>query len=137
MNDRSEYHVFSKMFQPPALPGPEALCDLLAASGCDGVQWTVRPGGHVEPSRAIDTGVPMLVATRQGHLPGGIIDRDGAWIAQTLEDGGFAWADVDLAERKRTFWLSVGPGEGDPYQLYLDESRPALYERQDLRQPRR
>lgn len=46
------YHVFSKMFQPPALPGPEALCDLLAAAGCDGVQWTVRPGGHVEPSRA-------------------------------------------------------------------------------------
>lgn len=40
------------MFQPPALPGPEALCDLLAAAGCDGVQWTVRPGGHVEPSRA-------------------------------------------------------------------------------------
>jgi sugar phosphate isomerase/epimerase len=54
MNDRSEYHVFSKMFQPPATTGPEALCDLLAASGCDGVQWTVRPGGHVEPSRAKD-----------------------------------------------------------------------------------
>ena len=54
MNDRSEYHVFSKMFQPPVLAGPEALCDLLAASGCDGVQWTVRPGGHVEPSRAKD-----------------------------------------------------------------------------------
>ena len=52
MNDTPEHHVFSKMFQPPVLHGPEELCDLLAAAGCDGVQWTVRPGGHVEPARA-------------------------------------------------------------------------------------
>ena len=52
MHDTPEYHVFSKMFQPPVLRGPEELCDLLAAAGCDGVQWTVRPGGHVEPARA-------------------------------------------------------------------------------------
>ena len=44
--------------------------------------------------------------------------------------------DPDLAARIRTHWLSVGPGDGDPYQLYLDESRPELYERQDLRRPR-
>ena len=60
MQDKPEYHVFSKMFQPPALPGPEALCDLLAAAGCDGVQWTVRPGGHVEPARARED-LPRLV----------------------------------------------------------------------------
>ena len=58
-------------------------------------------------------------------------------MAQTFEDGGYAWADVDLAARARTWWLSVGPGEGDPYELYLDESRPELYARQDLRAPRR
>lgn len=52
MHDTPEYHVFSKMFQPPVLRGPEELCDLLAAAGCDGVQWTVRPGGHVEPAHA-------------------------------------------------------------------------------------
>ena len=74
---------------------------------------------------------------RQGHLPNGIIDRDGTWLVKTFEDGGFAWADLDLNERKRTFWLSVGPGAGDPYELYLDESRPELYEKQDLRRPRR
>ena len=74
---------------------------------------------------------------RQGHLPNGIIDRDGTWAARTFEDGGYAWADVDLAERKRTFWLSVGPGEGDPYGLYIDESRPELYARQDMTLPRR
>ena len=91
---------------------------------------------QVFPVRAIDTGLPVLVATRQGHLPSGILNRDGTWAAKTFEDGGFAWADMDLAERRRTWWLSVGPGEGDPYELYLDESRPEVYERQDLRRPR-
>ena len=89
------------------------------------------------PARAIDTGIPSLVAIRQGHLVSGIIDRDGRWIATTMEDNGFAVADIDLNARKRTFWLSVGPGGGDPYELYIDESRPELYERQDLRLPRR
>ena len=89
------------------------------------------------PARAIDTGIPSLVAIRQKHLVSGIIDRDGKWIAETKEENGFAVADIDLNERKRTFWLSVGPGEGDPYELYIDESRPAIYERQDLRRPRR
>lgn len=89
------------------------------------------------PSRAIDAGIPILVAIRQGHLPSGVIDRDGQWIAQTFEDCGFAVADLDLNERKRTFWLSVGPGGGDPYELYYDESRPEIYEKFDWRQPRR
>ena len=89
------------------------------------------------PARSVDTALPALVATRQGHLPSGILGRDGRWLARTFEDGGYAWADVDLAARARTWWLSVGPGEGDPYELYLDESRPELYARQDLRAPRR
>ncbi|MGN0888362.1 MAG: carbon-nitrogen hydrolase family protein [Kiritimatiellia bacterium] len=89
---------------------------------------------HVEitfPARAIDIGIPFLVAMRQGHLPNGIIDRDGTWKVKTFEDNGFAWADLDLNERKRTFWLSVGAGQGDPYELYLDESRPELYKKQE------
>ena len=49
------------MFQPPVTRGPEELCDLLAAAGCDGVQWTVRPGGHVEPERARED-LPRFVA---------------------------------------------------------------------------
>ena len=71
----------------------------------------------VFPARAIDAGIPILVAMRQGHLPNGIIDRDGTWIAKTFADCGYAVADIDLNERKRTFWLSVGPGMGDPYEL--------------------
>ena len=57
MNKTTEYLVFSKMFQPPVTRGPEELCDLLAAAGCDGVQWTVRPGGH-GPARGGQFGGP-------------------------------------------------------------------------------
>lgn len=46
-----QFHVFSKMFQTPVTASPEALCDLMATAGFDGIQWTVRPGGHVEPDR--------------------------------------------------------------------------------------
>lgn len=59
---------------------------------------------HVDivfPARAIDTGIPFMVSMRQGHLPNGIIDRDGTWVAKTMEDGGYAVADIDPNERKR------------------------------------
>lgn len=47
-----EYHVFSKMFQPPVTKSPEELCELMKKAGFDGIQWTVRKGGHVEPGNA-------------------------------------------------------------------------------------
>ena len=56
-----EYHVFSKMFQPPVTKSIEELCDLMAAAGIDGVQWTVRPKGHVEPAR-VKEDLPKAVA---------------------------------------------------------------------------
>ena len=45
-----EFHVFSKMFQSPVTKSPEELCDLMKGAGYDGIQWTVRPKGHVEPA---------------------------------------------------------------------------------------
>ena len=48
----SEFHVFSKMFQPPVVETPEKLCELMKGAGYDGIQWTVRKGGHVEPAEA-------------------------------------------------------------------------------------
>ena len=110
--------------------GAEILLFPLAGCESDHIETTF-------PSRAIDTGIPSLVAIRQKHLPSGIIDRNGIWVAKTFEENGFAVADIDLNDRKRVFWLSVGPGMGDPYQLYIDESRPELYEKQNLRLPRR
>ncbi len=121
---------FSESIKMVKREGAELL--LFPLAGC-------KPD-HVDtcfPARAIDAGIPILVAMRQGQLPNGIIDRDGTWIAKTFEDCGFAVADLDLNERKRTFWLSVGPGLGDPYELYYDESRPEVYEKFDWRKPRR
>ena len=123
-------HWFSETAKYLRRKGAELLLFPLAGCAPDPVDITF-------PARGIDIGIPTLVSMRQGHLPNGIIDRDGTWLVKTFEDGGFAWADLDLNERKRTFWLSVGAGAGDPYELYIDESRPELYEKQDLRRPRR
>lgn len=103
--------------------GAELLLFPLAGCGWDHVDISF-------PARAIDTGLPIMVAMRQGQLPNGIIDRDGTWRTKTFEDNGFAWADIDLDARHRVFWLSVGPGLGDAHSLYVDESRPELYIKQ-------
>ncbi|MGN0853337.1 MAG: sugar phosphate isomerase/epimerase family protein [Kiritimatiellia bacterium] len=62
-----EFHVFSKMFQPPVCKDCEALAELMAKAGFDGIEWTVRPKGHVVPERA-KTDLPKAVAAarRQG-----------------------------------------------------------------------
>lgn len=62
-----EYHVFSKMFQSPVTASPEALCELMAKAGYDGIQWTVRAKGHCEPAE-VKTVLPRLcrAAERQG-----------------------------------------------------------------------
>ena len=56
----SEFHVFSKMFQSPVVETPEKLCELMKGAGYDGIQWTVRKGGHVEPAEAA-ANLPRLV----------------------------------------------------------------------------
>ena len=91
----SEFHVFSKMFQSPVTKSPEQLCDLMAAAGFDGVQWTVRPGGHVEPTKAaVDLPRLCRIAEQRGLRnrtictaikPG---DRDAADILKAAADCG-------------------------------------------------
>ena len=56
---KTQFHVFSKMFQPPVTASPEALCDLMAGAGFDGIQWTVRKRGIVLPENA-KTELPRL-----------------------------------------------------------------------------
>ena len=62
-----QFHVFSKMFQSPVTPSVDALCELMAKAGVDGLQWTVRPKGHVLPEN-VKTDLPKVVeaARRQG-----------------------------------------------------------------------
>ena len=79
----TRFHVFSKMFQPPVTQSPEALCDLMAAAGADGIQWTVRKGGHATPEN-VATELPRLVkiAASRGlkceSICTGIVEGDDA-----------------------------------------------------------
>ena len=54
-----EFHVFSKMFQPPVVETSEKLCELMKGAGFDGIQWTVRKGGHATPEN-VRTELPRL-----------------------------------------------------------------------------
>ena len=64
---RPEFHVFSKMFQPPLCKDYDAVAELMAKAGFDGIEWTVRPKGHVLPENA-KTDLPKAVeaARKQG-----------------------------------------------------------------------
>ena len=46
-----EFHTFSKAFQ--FLKDPYKAADVIRRCGYDGVEWTVRPGGFVEPGNAV------------------------------------------------------------------------------------
>ncbi len=57
--------VYSEHFQ--SLPIPE-VCRLMAEMGVDGLDLTVRPGGHIKPSE-VRTGLPLAVrAARDNDL---------------------------------------------------------------------
>lgn len=62
------FHVFSKMFQPPVTKGVDELCELMAKAGFDGIQWTVRPKGHVLPERAAEDLPRVVAAARKQGL---------------------------------------------------------------------
>lgn len=83
-----EFHVFSKMFQSPVTKSPEELCDLMKGAGYDGIQWTVRPKGHVEPAD-VKTELPRLckIAESRGlknlTICTAIVDGDDP-VAETI-----------------------------------------------------
>ena len=47
---KPEYHAFSRVFQ--FLKDPLKAAEFLKSCGYDGVEWTVRPGGFLEPAAA-------------------------------------------------------------------------------------
>lgn len=63
-NGAGEFHVFSKSFQDMDY---DALAEFMAKAGFDGIEWTVRAKGHVEPGR-VETDLPKAVeaARKQG-----------------------------------------------------------------------
>ena len=83
---------------------------------------------HVWPTRAMDNGIPIAISLRNG---GGsrscILDRDGEIRAATGAAIHYAAADIDLNWQQEVYWLSVGPGMGNPNQLYEFERRREAY----------
>lgn len=64
-NDKRRIHVFSKHLQ---WLDYSALAETVAATGFDGVDLTVRPGGHVLPERVQDDLPRAVEAMRQAGL---------------------------------------------------------------------
>lgn len=62
---KPEYHVFSRVFQ--FLKDYDRAADLIRGCGYDGVEWTARPKGFIEPANAVrDLKRAKLAAERAG-----------------------------------------------------------------------
>jgi predicted amidohydrolase len=75
-------------------------------------------------ARALDNGVYLVAATSEGR-DSRIIDPDGEVVADTTD--GVAAAELDLNKETRQWWLSVGPADGEPKSLVIQERRPETY----------
>ena len=64
--EKAEYHAFSRVFQ--FLKDPYKAADFLKSCGYDGVEWTVRPGGFVEPTRAASDLKKAMSAARAAGI---------------------------------------------------------------------
>ncbi|OAS17890.1 carbon-nitrogen hydrolase family protein [Paenibacillus oryzisoli] len=101
-----------------ALQGAEVICIP-----------TIGNGLLQTRARARDNGLHVVVAGCGGGVSSSrIIAPSGELIGhvENEESGVFA-ADLDLNKRLYKYWLSVGPGNGEPRSLYLKERRPDTY----------
>ena len=116
---------FSESVRMLMLNGAEIVLFPLAGDG-DAVHWE-----HVWRTRAMDNGVYLAASISQGEakepVPARVIRLDGTVCAETRENPGYAVAEIDLNERFRTYWLSVGPAMGEGASLYRMERRPECY----------
>ncbi|MGE5647458.1 MAG: carbon-nitrogen hydrolase family protein [Acidobacteriota bacterium] len=83
--------------------------------------------GHLDTitrARAMDNGIFLITSISQ-ELGSRIVDPDGRILAETKE--GYAGADLDLDKETRFWWMSVGPADGEPRSLFLQERRPDTY----------
>lgn len=90
------YHAFSRVFQ--FLKDPYKAADFLKSCGYDGVEWTVRKGGFLEPEKATVTELRRLrdAADKAGILAENIVvsflrgDDPGAErLAMAAAEAGF------------------------------------------------
>ena len=94
---KAEFHVFSKMFQPPMCKDYDATAELMAKAGFDGIEWTVRPNGHVLPERAKEDLPKAVAAARKQGLKSTMLvtavtdgdDPVSEVLLKTAADNGF------------------------------------------------
>ena len=94
---KAEFHVFSKMFQPPMCKDYDATAELMAKAGFDGIEWTVRPNGHVLPERAKEDLPKAVAAARKQGLKSTMLvtavtdgdDSASEVLLKTAADNGF------------------------------------------------
>ncbi len=95
VGDKPEYHAFSRVFQ--FIRDPYRAAALLRSCGYDGVEWTVRPGGFVEPEDAMSGLKRVKAAADSAGLKAESIvvsftrgDDDGAVrVAMAAAEAGF------------------------------------------------
>lgn len=80
----------------------------------------------ISRARAIDNGL-YVVASMDQEWPSRIIDPRGEVLAETSDPFGVALAEIDLDRQDGVYWMSIGPGLGEPKSLYLRERRPETY----------
>lgn len=94
---KGEFHAFSRVFQ--FLKDPYKAADLLKACGYDGVEWTVRKGGFLEPGKVSAAAMKQLkdAAAKAGLKADNLVvdflrgDDPGAEaIAMAAAEAGFA-----------------------------------------------
>lgn len=79
-------------------------------------------------ARAMENGVYVVVSCRDGSpcagiAPTKIINPQGIVLAETCEDEEAATAVIDLNEERYLYWLSVGPANAIPNNIYMHEYR--------------
>ena len=93
---------------------------------------TAGDAAHRMVARAMENGVYVAVScvcnsNVNGLYPNKIINPKGEILAQTIEDFSYAAAEIDLSEKKYINWLSVGPCDGEPKNVYAHERQTDFY----------
>lgn len=79
-------------------------------------------------ARARDNGLHVVVSGCNGPVSSRIIDPMGDIIGHVAdEEAGVFTADIRLDERRYTYWLSVGAGNGESRSLFKKERRTDEY----------
>lgn len=103
------------------LKGAEMLVLPIAGDGVPG-HWDV-----ISRARALDNGVYFVSSNTMSGSSSRIVAPTGKVLAETSDEFGIAYAEIDMDAVERVRYLSVGASYGDPRDLYVKERRPDTY----------